>query len=286
MSTTLLAAWSGARQRLEAAGIEGPVIDARLLVEAAAGASRADIVTDPYRLLSPGQQSVLDAYVERRLRREPVSQILGRKGFWTIELGVTADVLTPRPETERLVEFALASFDAGRPFDLVDLGVGSGAVLLAVLAERPLARGVGVDASPEALMVASRNAAEWGLSGRAQLRRADWTEGLADASFDLALANPPYIAAGQIESLAPEVRDYEPRMALDGGVDGLDAHRALAPQVLRVLRPGGLFAIEISPEQAGAVDGLYRQAGAGTLRTMTDLAGRARVVTGAKKDLG
>jgi release factor glutamine methyltransferase len=285
VSRNLLQAWQGARARLEAAGIPGPVIDARVLVEAACGVTRADIVGDPYRELEAGQVERLDDYLERRIRREPVSHILGRRGFWNIMLGVTPDVLTPRPETEVIVDHALRLFPEGRPFSLLDLGVGSGAILLAILAERPAARGLGVDASEEALAVARDNAARLGMGGRVALLRGDWTAGLGDAGFDLVVSNPPYIATDVIETLDPEVRVYEPRLALDGGPDGLDAYRTLAPEILRVLKPGGRFLVEIGFDQRVAVEALFRQAGALEVETLPDLSTHDRVVTGVKNPL-
>jgi release factor glutamine methyltransferase len=285
VSRNLLQAWQGARARLEAAGIPGPVIDARVLVEAACGVTRADIVGDPYRELEAGQVERLDDYLERRIRREPVSHILGRRGFWNIMLGVTPDVLTPRPETEVIVDHALRLFPEGRPFSLLDLGVGSGAILLAILAERPAARGLGVDASEEALAVARDNAAHLGMGGRVALLRGDWTAGLGDAGFDLVVSNPPYIATDVIETLDPEVRVYEPRLALDGGPDGLDAYRTLAPEILRVLKPGGRFLVEIGFDQRVAVEALFRQAGALEVETLPDLSTHDRVVTGVKNPL-
>lgn len=284
MSTTLVQAWTRARDRLKAARIDSPVIDARLLVEAAAEATRLDIVTDPYREVTPEQLAALDGYLERRERREPVSRILGRKGFWKIMLGVTPHVLSPRPDTETVVQEALAAFpDAHGAFDLLDLGVGSGAIALAILAERPRARGLGVDVSSEALAVARENAANLGLAARLALLRGDWTEGLGEAGFDLVVANPPYIPSADIDTLDPEVREHDPRDALDGGRDGLDAYRALAPQILRVLRPGGAFLVEIGHDQAEAVRALFEAAGAQGLRTVQDLAARDRVVAGTKK---
>ncbi|HEY8002993.1 MAG TPA: peptide chain release factor N(5)-glutamine methyltransferase [Phenylobacterium sp.] len=244
MGLTLLTAWQGAKQRLEAAGLAGPVIDARLLVEAAAEATRADIVGDPYRALSPEQEARLEGYLTRREHREPVSHILGRKGFWKIMLNVTPDVLTPRPDTETVVEWVLRDFPEHAAWSVLDLGVGSGAILLSILAERPAARGLGVDISEEALAVARDNAANLGLAGRLALLRGDWTEGLGADSFDLVVANPPYIASDVIETLEPEVRDHEPRLALEGGADGLDHYRRLAPEILRVLKPGGRLLIQ------------------------------------------
>ena len=285
MSRNLLQAWQGARSRLEAAGVPGPVIDARVLVEAACGVTRADIVGDPYREIGPEEAARLDDYLERRIRREPVSHILGRRGFWNIMLGVTPGVLTPRPETEVIVDHALRLFPEGRPLRILDLGVGSGAILLAILAERPAARGLGVDVSEEALAVARENAANLGLAGRVALLRGDWTAGLAEADFDLVVSNPPYIATGVIETLDPEVRVYEPRLALDGGADGLDAYRRLAPEILRVLKPGGRFLVEIGYDQRAAVETLFREAGAVEVETLQDLSTHDRVVAGAKKPL-
>jgi release factor glutamine methyltransferase len=163
--------------------------------------------------------------------------------------------------------------------------VGSGAILLSLLAERPAARGLGIDISEEALAVARDNAANLGLAGRCALLRGDWTAGLGDAGFDLVTANPPYIASHVIDTLEPEVRRYEPRLALDGGADGLDAYRILAPEILRVLKPGGHFAVEIGYDQRQAVETLFRQAGAGGVQTLRDLADRDRVVAGVKNPL-
>jgi release factor glutamine methyltransferase len=285
MTLTLLKAWQGAKARLEAAGLAGPVIDARLLVEAAADATRADIVGDPYRELTREQEATLEGYLTRRERRVPVSHILGRKGFWKIMLQVTPDVLTPRPDTETVVEYVLRDFPQHAAWRILDLGVGSGAILLAILAERPAAKGLGVDVSEEALAVARDNAASLGLAGRLALLRGDWTAGLADASFDLVVSNPPYIASAVIETLEPEVRDHEPRIALEGGPDGLSHYRTLAPEILRVLKPSGRFAVEIGYDQSAAVETLFREAGANSLTTIRDLAERDRVVAGRKNPL-
>src|SRR4051794_23031315 len=285
MSLTLLTAWQGAKQRLQAAGLAGPVIDARLLVEAAAGATRADIVGDPYRALSPEQEATLENYLSRREHREPVSHILGRKGFWKIMLNVTPDVLTPRPDTETVVEYVLRDFPEHAAWSILDLGVGSGAIVLSILAERPAAKGLGVDVSEEALAVARDNAANLGLASRLALLRGDWTEGLGEGTFDLVVSNPPYIATEVLATLEPEVRDHEPRVALEGGEDGLMHYRRLAPEILRVLKPGGRFAVEIGYDQKQAVEALFRDAGALGVATIRDLGDRDRVVVGAKKPL-
>lgn len=286
MTLTLLKAWTGARDRLTAAKVESPVIDSRLLVEAATGASRLEIATDPYRVVSHEQKAVLDGYLDRRERREPVARILGRKGFWKIMLDVAPGVLVPRADTETILDVVLPAFDEQRRFQMLDLGVGSGAILLAILAERPHATGLGTDISEDAIAVARDNAAKLGLQERATFLYGDWTHGMADASFDLVVSNPPYIAQAVIETLEPEVRDHDPRLALDGGDDGLDHYRALAPEIMRVLRPEGLFAVEIGYDQAEAVTALFEAAGGQGVRVQKDLGTRDRVVTGTKKPLG
>jgi release factor glutamine methyltransferase len=266
--------------------VESPTIDARLLLEAAGPVSRAEILSDPHRVLEPDAEARLEDFVVRRERREPVSQILGRKGFWTLMLNVSPGVLTPRPETETILDVVLPAFPPERAFSVLDLGVGSGAILLSILAERPKAKGLGVDVSEDALAIARDNAAQLGLERRTALLRSDWTAGLAEASFDLVVANPPYIPTADIETLEPEVRNHEPRLALDGGPDGLDAYRLLAPEILRVLRPAGMFAVEIGIGQAAEVTALFQAAGAEALVVHNDLATHPRVVAGRKKALG
>jgi release factor glutamine methyltransferase len=285
MTITLLQAWQSAKTRLEAVGLVGPVIDARLLVEAAADATRADIVTDPYRALTPQQEERLADYVSRRERREPVSHILGRKGFWKVMLAVNADVLTPRPETEVIVDYVLKKFPEEMAFDILDLGVGSGAIILSILAERPAAKGLATDISDDALAVARENAANLGLANRIAFARGDWTAGLQDSSFDVVVSNPPYIASDVIDTLEPEVRHFDPRIALDGGDDGLDAYRHLAPEIMRVLKPGGAFAVEIGYDQKEPVEAMFTAAGGSDVWTIKDLSTHDRVVVGVKNPL-
>lgn len=276
---TLLTAWKTAQARLKAAGVDSPSIDARLLLEAATGAGRVDILNDPYRAVSADQQATLDAFTERRLRREPVSRILGRKGFWKIMLDVTPDVLSPRADTEALLDVALPAFAPHQAFRIADLGTGSGAILLAILAERAGATGLGTDISSEALAVARENAANLGLDGRAAFLRTEWAAGLADHSFDLVVSNPPYIPSGDIDGLDPEVRDHDPRLALDGGPDGLAAYRDLAPEVTRILKPGGVFVVEIGWDQAEPVKALFEAEGFKDVKVVRDLSDRNRVIT-------
>ena len=283
--TNLVTAWKTATATLKAAGVDQPSIDAGLMLQAAAGVTRTDILTDPYREMTAEQQATLGDFIGQRAGRKPISHILGRKGFWKIMLSVTPDVLTPRADTESILDVVLPAFPEGMAFQMLDLGVGSGAILLAILAERPAARGLGIDSSSEALAVARENAANLDLNNRAAFMHGDWTAGLGEAQFDLVVSNPPYIPTSHIDTLDPEVRDHEPRLALDGGADGLDAYRLLAPEILRVLKPGGLFAVEIGHDQSAAVEALFKAAGADQVRTTKDLGTRDRVVTGFKNPL-
>jgi release factor glutamine methyltransferase len=276
---TLLAAWKAATAVLKGGRIDSPSIDARLLLEVAAECSRTDILTDPYRAVTPAQQTMLDAYVERRLRREPVSRILGRKGFWKIMLNVTPDVLSPRPDTEAILDVVMLAFAPNRAFEMIDLGTGSGAILLATLAERAGARGVGTDISFEALAVARENATNLELDNRAAFLRTEWASGFGDDSFDLVVSNPPYIPSEDIAGLDPEVRDHDPRLALDGGPDGLQAYRELAPEIRRILKPEGIFAVEIGWDQGPRVKALFEAAGFEGVIVVKDLSDRDRVVT-------
>ena len=276
---TLLTAWKGAQAQFKAAGIDSPSIDARLLLEAATGAGRVDILTDPYRVIDADKFAALEAMVARRLKREPVSRILGKKGFWKIMLNVTPDVLSPRPDTETLLDVVVRAFPPHRAFDMIDLGTGSGAILLAALVERAGARGVGTDISTEAIAVARENAANLDLDGRCTFVRTEWATGFADASFDLVVSNPPYIPTGDIAGLDPEVRDHDPHLALDGGPDGLQPYRDLAPEIARILRPQGVFAVEIGWDQGPAVKALFEAAGFAGVKVVKDLGDRDRVVT-------
>jgi release factor glutamine methyltransferase len=281
--TSLVSLWTDVRRQLEAAGVHSPVLDSRMLIEAGAGVSRLEIVTDPRREMSEAQVQAVQALAMRRVAREPISHILGRKGFWTHEFLVTPDVLTPRPETELLVDVALEFLPPEKPALALDLGVGSGAILLSLLSERPNVVGVGVDVSDAALAVSAANAAALGLSERVEWRNSAWGDGL-EGGFDLVLSNPPYIPSADIDGLAPEVARYEPRLALDGGCDGLDAYRLLAPKLRDLLAPGGRFALEVGRGQAGAVWALLDQAGLVSLETRADLAGVDRVVTGRRRE--
>lgn len=279
-TTTRASARATLASRLRALGFENPKREATLLLVSVCAAGAVDLVAAPDAPLGPAAVE-LDERLARRLAGEPLSRILGRREFWGLSLAISPDALDPRPETETIVEAALVEFAARRrePLALLDLGVGSGALLCALLSEFPAARGIGVDVSEGAANVARANVEALGLTNRAEIRLGDWGAGV-DGPFDLIVANPPYVRSGDIADLPREVRDHDPLLALDGGEDGLDAYRALLPQIARLLAPEGRFFLEVGAGQAEAVEQIAAAAGLAELATFDDLAGVARVVGG------
>ena len=263
------------------AGIEDAQVDARLLIGHALHLDRARLVAQSDRVLEAREITVISALAARRLKREPVSRILGQKEFWSLPLRVTPDVLVPRPETETVVEVALDFVVRGglrmEKLRILDVGTGSGALLLALLRELPNAIGTGTDVSPAALDVARANAAQCGLESRCSFVVCDIAAGV-QGPFDLLVSNPPYIAHGEIASLAPEVRDYDPNVALDGGEDGLAAYRAIAAEALQLLAAGGRLFVELGAGQEAAVRTLFTNAGLTVGAARKDLAGISRVL--------
>ena len=263
--------------QLQAAGIEGATRDARVLLAHALGIGADRLTLHLQDPLSADQLADFQAAIAARLARQPVAQIIGRRLFWGLSFQVTPDTLDPRPETETLVAEALT-----RPFvKVLDLGTGTGCILLSCLKDMPMARGVGVDASPAALGVAEANARDLGLDARARFLRSDWFAAVPGA-FDLIVSNPPYIAADEMADLAPEVRDWEPHLALTPGGDGLDAYRAIAQGASARLMPGGRILLEIGPTQGAVVAGLLAQSGLAEVRVLPDMDGRDRVVAAVK----
>jgi release factor glutamine methyltransferase len=263
------------------AGIDSGMTDARALIGAALRLSRAQLLAQSDRLLEPREIAAIDALAARRMKREPVSRILGRTEFWSLMLDVTPDVLVPRPDTETLIEAALDYVVRGglrlEPLRILDIGTGTGALMLALLQELPNARGVATDVSVAALHVARGNAERLKLASRCSFVACNLADGV-QGRFDLIVSNPPYIARGAIASLDPEVRDFDPRLALDGGADGLDAYRAIAASVPPLLAPGGRLIMELGVGQAPPVTALFEAAKFIVLSIRNDLGGIARAL--------
>ncbi len=259
--------------RLEAAGVDGPARDARILLAHALGIGSDRLTLHLHDTVSQAQASAFAAAITARAARQPVSQITGQRLFWGLPFRVTRDTLDPRPETETLVAEALS-----RPFlKMLDLGTGTGCILLSCLKGMPVAQGMGVDLSDAAVAVAEVNAQALGLDARASFLRSDWFSAV-DGAFDLIVSNPPYIAADEMAGLSPEVHDWEPHLALTPGGDGLDAYRTIARGAGARLMPGGRLLVEIGPTQGLAVSDLLAQAGLEAVHILPDMDGRDRVV--------
>jgi len=269
---------------LEASGVEEAREDARLLLLDACGLTHADYLLSPETPLSEAAASLLAERAARRAAREPVSRILARRGFWTLDLAVFPNVLDPRPDTESVAALALSLLVNRRneTLRLLDLGSGSGALLCALLAELPRAFGVAVDLSPHAVLATRVNLARCGLSARAAILRGLWGRSLG-STFDLVVANPPYVKSGEIDELSPEVRLHDPRLALDGGVDGLSSIREIAADAPRLLAPGGVVVLEVGLGQAREAASLLAAAGLEDAGTRRDAGGRERAVAARRR---
>ena len=265
-------------RNLEAAGIESPLTDARAMVLGVMGLPVEALIREPDLTLSRAQSRRLSNWLVRRIAGTPVSRLIGRREFWSLTFKIGPATLDPRPDSETLVETVLAEVKQRReqPLRLLDLGTGSGCLLLALLSELKQARGTGVDIAPAALRVAAENAMSLGLADRAEFRKGDWTRGLS-GSFDVIISNPPYIARHEIEYLEAEVL-CDPIRALDGGPDGLDAYRRILAEAPALLAPGGLMALEFGWDQAAALMGLIGASGGRVRRLVQDLAGLDRVL--------
>jgi release factor glutamine methyltransferase len=278
-TTPLGAARAGVAERLAAAGVSAHERESVLLLRAAGFAS-TELIASPETLLGNAAARV-EAFVRRREGGEPLSRIEGRRGFWRGDFGITPDVLDPRADTETIVEAALEAVEARAVLRVLDLGVGSGAILCALLGEWPQATGLGVDVSPAAAEVAQSNVKAMSLEGRAEIRVACWGDGV-DGHFDVIVSNPPYIRTGDLAELDREVREYDPRLALDGGADGLESYRALASEITRLLAPDGRFFLEIGEGQASDVAAILRAAGLRISDLRHDLSGVERVLGGGR----
>lgn len=279
---TIATARHALADRFRQAGIDSAETDARLLMAHALGINRAELIANGERALTLEQTKSIDALAERRLKHEPVARIFGRKEFWSLSLQISPAVLVPRPETETVIEAALDALvrDARQMerLRILDIGTGSGALLLALLSELPNATGTGTDISTAALGVARGNAGRSDLGTRCAFVACDIAAGVR-GPFDLIVSNPPYVVHGEIASLAPEVRDYDPALALDGGTDGLNGYRAIAAQARGLLAPGGMVIVELGMGQEEAVRALFTQAGLFVTAARHDLAGIPRALS-------
>jgi release factor glutamine methyltransferase len=269
-------------RRFREQGLASPDLDARLIVGHVVGLDHTGLTRESERALGPRALAGIEAFAARRLAGEPVARILGVKEFWSLPFAVTPAVLVPRPETETVVETALARLDAAgvreQPLRIADLGTGSGAILLALLHELPLARGIGTDFSAAAIETARENARRLGFADRAAFVACDFGAALG-GGLDLVVANPPYIASAEIATLPREVRDFDPMSALDGGADGLAAYRTIVADAGRLLASGAFLVMEVGAGQADAVSALADAAGLAAIAANPDLAGIRRVVS-------
>lgn len=269
-------------QMFKLAGIDDALVDARALIGHALHLGRAQLISHSDRLLEAREVNAISALTARRLKREPVTRILGRREFWNLTLHVSPDVLVPRPETETVVEAAL-DFVAHKnlrqeKLRILDIGTGTGALLLALLQELPNASGIGTDISEAAITVARGNAERNGLAERCTFVVCNMAAGLR-GPYDLIVSNPPYIPHNEIATLMPEVRDYDPMMALDGGTDGLDAYRAIAREARRLLAASGRLVVELGIGQEPAVAALFKQVGLTVTPARADLSGIPRALS-------
>jgi release factor glutamine methyltransferase len=284
---TIAEALAEAVEQLDEAGIASAHLDARLLLARVLGVGREYLTMHSDAHLSDAEMMAYDVLVERRAAREPMAHILGQREFWSLNFRVTADTLDPRPDSETLMETVLHYVpNRNARLMIADFGVGTGCLLLSLLSEYPMAHGLGVDISQAALEVAQKNALSLGLAARTHFHHTSWGDNV-HGRYDILVSNPPYIREGDMEDLEPEVTQYEPRSALVGGEDGLDAYRALMPDVKRLLAPKGIAVLEFGEGQAEDVIAIANQNGLDYLETVSDLAGieRCVVLVHAKADV-
>ncbi|BAB50322.1 peptide chain release factor N(5)-glutamine methyltransferase [Mesorhizobium japonicum] len=270
-----------ARARLVAAGVGDPALDARLIVEHFSGTTRTQAIADPERTIDSNAIAAIDAALGRRAGGEPVHRILGYREFYGLRLSLSPETLEPRPDTETLVEAVLPFVKAMAAREgtcrILDLGTGTGAIALALLSAVPAATATGVDISAGALATAARNAGELGLGGRFTTVQSDWFEKVS-GRYHVIAANPPYIPTRDIGNLQDEVRDFDPRLALDGGVDGLNPYRIIAAEAARFLEAESRIAVEIGHTQRDEVTDIFKAAGYASVAALRDLGGNDRVL--------
>ncbi|WP_137157168.1 peptide chain release factor N(5)-glutamine methyltransferase [Rhizobium sp. FKL33] len=279
MTTTLGEIMARFRRALQDGGVEDAAAETRIIIGGMLDLDRAAMVARPERPVSNEDEARLDAMLKRRLAGEPPHRILGRREFFGREFRLSDATLEPRPDTEILVEAVLERLQTRRdePLSIVDLGTGTGAILLSLLAELPLAKGVAVDLSDEALATARDNAEALGLLDRFEMRQGSWFEPLEGLHFDVIVSNPPYIPSSVIPTLDVEVREHDPMLALDGGEDGLDAYRAIAAGAGAQLAASGFVAVETGFDQRESVENIFRVQGFILLEARRDYGGNDRV---------
>jgi release factor glutamine methyltransferase len=277
--TTIRETWVSGAERLTAAGIEEARLDARVLLAHTMNLAPGETVSS--REPSAAELARYEELLERRIAREPTAYIIGEREFWSLSFAVGPGVLIPRPESETLIEQAIKVYpDRSALLDVLDLGTGSGCLILSFLSEYLNARGLGVDRSPDALYWARRNAARHGLESRCAMSQSDWAAGI-DGRYDLVFCNPPYLSSAEMRDIAPELSRFEPQAALEGGTDGLAAYRSLGPLVAKALKPDGRAFFEIGSNQGQSAVTVLKQEGLSILAVVNDLAGHPRCIVAA-----
>jgi release factor glutamine methyltransferase len=267
------------REKFRTAGIDTPDLDARLLIQSALGLSQEELFLNNSRILTDSESKKLAEMVARRLKHEPVSRILGKRGFWRSEFKVSRETLDPRADSETLIEAVLKHAPKDKSLSILDLGTGTGCLLLSLLQEFPLALGLGIDISSDAVATARQNSADLSLSGKSKFMEIDWKKDqIPGAPFDIVISNPPYIAEDEMAGLAPEVTHYDPVRALVGGKDGLECYREIAALLPKLLTKAGLVFFEIGATQAVPVTEILADSGFSVVQVLPDLGGHNRCV--------
>lgn len=270
------------KRALGDAGIESPGLDAALLIECVTGFGRAEQIAQSNAAISQTAYERLEALLQRRLSGEPIDNILGHREFYGLSFKISPDVLSPRPETEMLVDFVLENTGASEACRILDLGTGSGAIPIALLKNRARLEAAAVDISDKALLIAKENANTHGVADRLELLRGNWFEPVT-GMFDYIISNPPYIVAGALAGLSPEVQGFDPALALDGGEDGLKAYREIAKGAGEHLKHGGYLVLEIGYDQGQSVPDILKSGGFTDIHLSQDLSGQDRMVTARLK---